>query len=379
MYSKRLSFLVLLCLGFLQTYAQTDSTAQADTLSKFDAFNKKAEAFFKVAPVPLISYSTDAGNVFGLAKFNAFQLSKRDTVSKPSKLSEVFTISTKGRINASVSNDLIFKENKYMILSYFNYKKQPEYLLGIGNDVSRDDKEQVVVDRIKFSSTALIRVKNFFYAGVSIDVADYFSIETDSNSFLIEDNVTGRTGGVDVGVGLSFGLDSRDNRYNASSGNFFLSTLMFYPEGLGSSFPFTKFDFDVRKYFKPWKNLKHVIAIQATTSYTQGDVPFYDLSQLGGEDKMRGYYKGALRDRTLIDSQVEYRMHVWNIFGVVGWIGTGRVGEDYTDMALDGFRMSYGAGFRLQVDSKNEINLRVDMGFGPDGVKGFYLNFSEAF
>ncbi len=371
--------MMMLCVSLIKVCAQTDTEQPADTLSKFDKFNKKAEAFFKVAPVPLISYSTDAGNVFGLAKFNAFQLSKRDTISKPSKLSEVFTISTKGRINASISNDLIFKENKYMILSYFNYKKQPEYLLGIGNDVSRDDKEQVVVDRIKFSSTALIRVKNHLYAGVSVDVANYFHIETDSNSFLIEDNVSGRTGGTDVGIGLSFGLDSRDNRYNASSGSFFLSTLLTYPEGLGSTYPFTKFDFDVRKYFKPWKNLKHVIAIQATTSYTQGDVPFYDLSLLGGEDKMRGYYKGALRDKALIDSQVEYRMPVWNIFGIVGWVGTGRVGEDYGDMALDGFRLSYGGGFRIQVDSKNEINLRVDMGFGPGGVSGFYINFSEAF
>ena len=60
--------------------------------------------------------------------------------------------------------------------------------------------------------------------------------------------------------------------------------------------------------------------MQATTSYTSGDVPFYDLALLGGEDRMRGYYKGALRDKVLFDTQVEYRMPVWNIFGITTWI-----------------------------------------------------------
>ena len=154
---------------------------------------------------------------------------------------------------------------------------------------------------------------------------------------------------------------------------------MYYPEALGSTYQFTQFQFDFRKYFTPWKNLKHVIAVQAATNYSFGDVPFYDLGLLGGEDRMRGYYKGALRDKALLDSQVEYRMPVWNIFGIVGWIGAGRVGEDYSDLALDGFRLSYGGGVRIRVDSGSNVNLRIDMGFGPEGVKGFYINFSEAF
>jgi hypothetical protein len=94
---------------------------------------------------------------------------------------------------------------------------------------------------------------------------------------------------------------------------------------------------------------------------------------------MRGYYKGALRDNVLIDGQIEYRMPVGKIFGVVGWIGTGRVAEGYHDLSLDGFRLSYGAGVRIRVDSGSNVNLRLDMGFGPEGVHGFYINFSEAF
>jgi hypothetical protein len=373
---KNICLLVFGLLLWQTAVGQTTTPAQ-DTVSSFDKFNRKAEALFKIIPVPIITYSSEAGNIFGLAKFNLFHLSKKDTISRPSKLSEVVSYSTKGRVNVSISNDLIFHENKYMILSYFNYKKQPEYLLGIGNDVSIHNAEQVTIDRIKFFTTAMIRVKKFVYAGIALDVADYFKVATDSNSFLIRDNVTGLHGGTDVGLGAAFALDSRDNRYNAYKGELLLATVLFYPEWLGSSFQFASVSLDARKYYNPW--FKHVIAVQATTTYTNGDVPFYDLAQLGGEDKMRGYYKGALRDKVLFDAQIEYRMPVWNIFGITTWIGTGRVADQYKNLSLDGFRLSFGGGIRVRVDTKNNTNLRFDMGFGPGGVSGFYFNFAEAF
>ncbi len=270
---------LIIFFGVADALAQQDSTTQADTLSKFDKFNVKMEKFFKYAPAPIITYSSEAGNVFGLAKFNLFHPSKKDTISKPSKVSAVVTVSTKGRVNISVVNDLILKENKYMILSYFNYKKTPEYMLGIGNDVSLDDVEEVVQNRIKFATAAMRRVKENYYAGVSLDFADYFDIETDSNSFLIRDEVSGLHGGTDIGVGLAGALDSRSNRYNPQQGALLLTTVTFYPKFLGSRYEFTSVYIDARKYFKIGK--KSVLAMQATTSYNSGDVPFYDLSLLG--------------------------------------------------------------------------------------------------
>src|SRR5687768_3206316 len=175
--SKILTVLLIIS-GLADAFAQSDTTTtQSDTLSKFDKFNVKMEKFFKYAPAPIITYSSEAGNVFGLAKFNLFHPSKKDTVSKPSKVSAVVTVSTKGRVNISVVNDLILQENKYMILSYFNYKKTPEYMLGIGNDVSVDDAEEVVQNRTKFATAAMRRVKENYYAGVSLDFSDYFDIE----------------------------------------------------------------------------------------------------------------------------------------------------------------------------------------------------------
>ena len=354
-----------------------DAGTKGDTLSKFDKFNEKAEAIFKIIPVPIVSYSSEAGNTFGLAKFNAFRPIASDTISKPSSLAGVVSISTKGRINVSVSNDLILKEDKFIFTSYLNYRKQPEYIFGIGNDVSVDNLEEITTDRIRFNLNAMMRVKNDFYAGIVIDVADYFSIEADSTSFLIRDNVAGLHGGTDFGLGVSVAHDSRDNRYNASEGTFISSSMIFYETAIGSAYKFNRFELDARAYINPW--LKHIIALQATTTALGGDVPFYDLAMLGGEDKMRGYYQGALRDKVAVDTQVEYRLPIWKIFGAATWVGTGRVAEAYRDLSLDGYWISYGAGLRLTVDSKENINLRIDMGFGPNGIRGVYFNFAEAF
>jgi outer membrane translocation and assembly module TamA len=152
---------------------------------------------------------------------------------------------------------------------------------------------------------------------------------------------------------------------------------MHYAPKIGSVYEYTSFVFDARKYFNPW--YKHIIAIQGTTTATTSEVPFYEMAMLGGDNQMRGYYKGAFRDRVLVDGQVEYRMPVWGVFGITTWIGVGRVAHSYSEIDWSGFKVSYGTGFRVRVDSKNNTNLRVDFGFGPNGISGTYINFTEAF
>lgn len=377
MMSKSHALTLLFLLFSATLFAQSDTTAATKDTSKFDSFNAKMERLFKIIPVPIYSHSVEAGDVFGLAKFNLISLSKEDTISSPSKLSEVATFSTLGRINISVSTDLIWHEDKYMILGYINYRLQPEYILGIGNDVSIDDVEEIEVTRFKFVNYAFIQAKKDFHVGLGADITIYDPIKADSTSFLYEENVSGIDGGTGFGIGPAIAWDTRDSRYNPSGGNFIAVNTMFFPDFMGNPYEYSKVDLDLRKYFNPW--YKHVIAMQTTTSFRGGDVPFYELSQLGGEDKMRGYYKGALRDNVLVDAQLEYRMPVWNIFGVTGFIGTGRVAEKYDSLTLDDWWLSYGAGLRIRVDSENNTNMRFDFGFGPGGVNGFYINFAEAF
>lgn len=355
-----------------------DSLKSGDNLgSKFDRINSKIEAAFKIIPVPVVSYSKEAGNTVGLAKFNAFRLNKNDTISGYSKVSEVFTISTRGNINASVSTILSFYEDKCLVLGFINFRKSPEYIFGIGNDVDIEGAEEISTSRLKFANTFLYKVYSDFYVGIGVDITNTFDIKKDSTSFLVQDNYPGKDGGTTTGIGIVTAWDSRDNRYNPHKGSYMLLSYLVFRNITGSGFNYSKVRLDLRKYHTPW--YKHVIALQIVTDYSWGKVPFYDLSMLGGEEQMRGYYKGALRDYSLVTGQIEYRVPVWKVFGVTGWVGSGRVANNYQHMAFNGLKLNYGFGFRIKVDSESDINLRMDFGFGPNGIKGFYFNFAEAF
>ncbi|WP_417609011.1 BamA/TamA family outer membrane protein [Owenweeksia hongkongensis] len=376
---RSISLIVLFFLGFDSViFAQSDSTqSEGKEPSKFDQFNQKAEKLFKIIPVPLYSYSTEAGHIVGLAKYNLIDMDKRDTISQPSRIAEVVSFSTEGRINMSVSTDFIWNENKYMVLGFINYRKQNEYVFGIGNDVIAEDLEQYGFSRFRFVNTGYLMVAKDLYVGLGFDISDYTDLEYDTTGILVQDDAVGLTPNTNFGINLATRYDSRDNRYNPFAGEYASLSYTFYPEFIGSQYQYSKFNLDLRKYYNPW--YKHVIAMQATTTFCTGEVPFYDLALMGGENTMRGYYQGALRDRVLVDTQVEYRMPIWSIFGLTTWVGTGRVAHSYEDLSLDGFWISYGVGLRLMVDSEHQTNLRFDWGFGQNRIKGFYINFAEAF
>lgn len=380
---------ILFCfLSIPSSFAQSDTVnasnpwlkkqilALSDSTSLFARINKKAIKLFVYLPVPIYTYSQESGHTVGLAKFNLLDFYS-DTVTRPSKISGVYTQSTKGRINFSLSTELVLKQNKMIFLSFVNYRKTPEYVLGIGNDVIIKDIEQISVNRIKFSFNGLYRVGKYTYLGPSFDIANYYNVRVDSNSILIRDNAVGVKGGTIVGLGVSAAYDTRDNRYNSKSGEYVLFYSNFYNKAYGSDYEFSKIYFDVRKFYQPWLN--HVVALQVTTTYSAQDVPFYELAMLGGDTQMRGYYKGALRDKVLLDGQVEYRVPLSKFFGFAAWVGTGRVAPSYDKLSFSNLWVSYGGGLRLKVDPTHDTNLRLDFGFGESGLKAFYVGFAEAF
>ena len=389
---KYLLSFFLICIAFFNSKAQTTNAAdtiladtlvtdtlEADTLSKFQRMNKKAEKLFKIIPVPIVSYSTETGSVFGLAKYNVFRLVKGDSLSSPSSFSELISISTLGQFKVVVASNIYIKQNNINIKGGIEYVQFPEYILGIGNDVSRDDVEEVKTTRFGFSNAFLwgFNEENTLYAGVFQEYKNYLKVEKDSNSYLVINNDPGVDGGISSGVGVGIIFDTRDNRYNAKEGMYFSTSFLGFGSAFGSDFKYNSVTFDIRKYFNPW--FDHVVAFQAFTESNNGTVPFYSLSLLGGTERMRGYYLGAIRDKVIIDAQVEYRMHIWSVFGIVAFASLGRVAENYSSMSIDGIWYAAGFGLRVKVDSASDINLRLDAGFGQKGSTTFALGFSEAF
>jgi outer membrane protein assembly factor BamA len=206
--------------------------------------------------------------------------------------------------------------------------------------------------------------------------ANYTEVDTTTGEHCLDYENISNNEGVQSGIGLRFARETRDNRFNARKGSFFFFEYMNFGKWLGSEFAYNTLSINYRKYITPLKWL--TIAGEVTADVIFGDPPVQSLSLMGGDRRMRGIYKGRFRDKTIIDTQVEFRFPIVWIFGGVLFTGLGEVGETFESYTWQGIKWTYGGGLRLTVHEETRTNLRFDIGFFQ-GEPLYFFTFSEAF
>lgn len=211
-----------------------------------------------------------------------------------------------------------------------------------------------------------------------VDYSNYFDVElADSGESLPEDSIRlAHNIGRQSAIGVKVLIEGRDNRLNGKSGYFIDASFRVFDDAIGSEYNYTFFKADLRYYITPNKNL--TIASQLRTESKNGDVPVQSLALMGGDYSMRGIYRGRFRDNVAVDMQTELRFPVFWILGATVFGGLGQVAPEYGALQMNQFHYVYGAGLRLKVDSKHDVNLRFDIGFSEDQTI-FIMNFAEVF
>ncbi len=106
-----------------------------------------------------------------------------------------------------------------------------------------------------------------------------------------------------------------------------------------------------------------------------GDVPWSMLPLLGSDERMRGYYQGAIAIKCAEHpagvSSPAYRRH-----GIVAWVGAGTMGPSVDSLNDGRWLPTAGVGYRFEF--KPRVNIRLDYGIGK-GSGGFYFQVGEAF
>jgi len=365
---------------FSQEKTPKDSTSaihpKRDSLvSKIIRINDKVYRVMQICPAPVVSFSTETSWVFGLAKFNAFALNKKDSLSQASSVSEVIGVSFNGQMYLDINAVFHWNENINIGEFTFGLEKFPRQFWGVGNDIDPDSSALVTKSFLDVSPTYKRMVLPNFYIGLSYNYYNVFDIKYTIDSIHHAKAYRGYDGGLNSGFGAILSYDTRDNIYNASKGMFIQFESDFYSKTFGSDFVFNRYKLDIRKYH-PLGSF--TFAYQLVTESNFGDVPIYSKSMMGGSYRMRGYYEGQYRDNVIIDGQFEIRKHLFWLIGVTGFIGIGQVAPTYGDFNKDNFRMAAGGGLRLMVDKVHKTNLRFDMGFGINTFT-FFFGFSEAF
>ena len=123
-----------------------------------------------------------------------------------------------------------------------------------------------------------------------------------------------------------------------------------------------------------WK--KAILATDIFGETRRGDVPWSLLSMAGGSNRLRGYYEGRFRDKSIISIQAEIRQRLFGRNGMVAWIAAGNVFPEFSDFSINQTLISYGIGYRWEF--KKRINIRLDYGIGKD-QSGFYFGINEVF
>ncbi len=141
-------------------------------------------------------------------------------MSPPSKVEGVVTASTGGESFLGGGATLLFGEDTYIYRGEFEVAEFPEHIFGIGNSVSMADREEITSKHCSTANQLLHRVGPNLFVGGVLNLADYYDMVKEEGSFLDRQEVTGRDGGVSLGLGATLINDSRDYRHNPLTSSF---------------------------------------------------------------------------------------------------------------------------------------------------------------
>lgn len=128
-------------------------------------------------------------------------------------------------------------------------------------------------------------------------------------------------------------------------------------------------------YYQPlWRG--GLLALDIHGEHRSDNTPWMLRGELGGDNRMRGYYHGRFNGNTLAAVQLELRQRVWDGLVVAGWGGCGMAFSKGDPASWSKLLPTYGVGLRWYFSPTSLV--RVDYGMGK-GCSAFVVGYSEAF
>ena len=106
-----------------------------------------------------------------------------------------------------------------------------------------------------------------------------------------------------------------------------------------------------------------------------GNLPFYTLIKLGGDDSLRGFPLGRFVDKSFVVLNNEIRFPLFWRFGAVIGADIGQVWPDLSKSGFSDWKHNIIIGGRFYFDT---FVVRADLGFS-DETMGFFLDFGHVF
>lgn len=331
-----------------------------------------------IAGFPITYFTPETSWSLGAVGLFAFRLKGEADESRPSQISLAGAYTLNKQILLFIPFRVFLKQEKFYNYGEIGYYRYNYFYSGIGNDINPAEEEIFDVNFPRIKLNALMRVYPKTYVGFRYWYDGYDIVGTKENGLLETNKPRGVEGGNVSGIGPMAVFDNRDNVFTPSNGYFIEAASLFAFKGIGSDFNFSKFSLDIRKFIPFGKEKRSVLGLNAYSEFTSGDIPFFQLSFLGGGKKMRGYLEGRYRDKHYAMFQAEYRFPLFWRLGGVAFASTGGVAPQVGEV-FNNLRIAYGGGIRFLLNKNEGVNIRIDYGIGAKGNSGFYLTIGEAF
>ena len=161
---------------------------------------------------------------------------------------------------------------------------------------------------------------------------------------------------------------------NARKGGWYRFDVSRWDDQNTGAFTFNSFEADVRQFASILAE-RRVFAARAlvttTNAGTGGQVPFYLLPTLGGNDTLRGFRSQRFRGPHRMLMQAEYRWEIWSAFEAALFVDAGKVTMRREDLNFKNLERDYGFGFRFNTD--NGVVFRIDAAFGSRDGKHLHI------
>ena len=327
---------------------------------------------------PTLAYTPETSWEIGISSLLVYY-ANRDTTNRLSEISAFTFLTLEQQYGIWIDHAFYTDKSKWFFLGRARFQQFPLLYYGQGPDVSGEELAEIDGFSIAVRERFLRNVWDALYLGLEVDFQRFSNVEFTP---IAEGNIppiNGLNPYTNLGLGLGLVYDNRHNVLNVRHGFFGETGFLNYSDRLGSDFDFTSYFLDTR-YFHPVAD-NQVWASQFYFSHVEGDPPFNQLSLMGGESLMRGYYLGRYRDKTLVAAQTEYRFLPFSFskrWGAAAFLAAGTVADQVRTLDLSKLKVAGGAGVRFFIFPGKDIFTRFDVAFSEDGP-GYYFYIGEAF
>lgn len=332
----------------------------------------------KFVAYPTIAYAPETKWEIGVSAIYVYY-QNQDTTNRLSEVNLFTFITLEQQYGLWLEHALYGDRSKWFFLGKARFQRFPLLYFGIGPDVTGEELAQIDAGSIAIRERLLRQVKGSLYVGLETDFQRLSNVSVET---LTQDGFTpppGTNTFTNIGLGLGVVFDDRHNVLNVRKGFFGEAGFLRYDDSWASDFSFTSYFLDARYYLPTTKS--QVLASQVFFSDVNGLAPFNQLSLMGGENLMRGYYLGRYRDKTLMAAQTEYRFLPFPFsrrWGAAAFVSAGTVSDGVSNLDFSKLKVSGGTGVRFLIFRSKDIFTRFDVSFTEDGF-GYYFFIGEAF